>query len=160
MAIALVLLAPSVPLLFMGEEFDATTPFLYFCDFGPDLAAKVKEGRRREFSRFPQFSAPETRERIPDPNDPDTFARSRIDWRQADRENGRRRLQMYRELLALRRQTIIPRLVGRQRTRAWYTLIGTGGLHVRWILAGETLLEVLVNFSETDLPGEIGRAHV
>ena len=155
MAIALVLLAPSVPLLFMGEEFDATTPFLYFCDFGPDLAAKVKEGRRREFSRFPQFSAPETRERIPDPNDPETFARSRLDWRQADRENGDRWLQMYRELLALRRQTIIPLLVGRQRTRAWYTLIGAGGLHVRWILAGETLLEVLVNFSGTDLPGVV-----
>ena len=155
MTVALVLLAPSVPLLFMGEEFGATTPFLYFCDFGPDLAAKVKEGRRREFSRFPQFAAPETRECIPDPNDPETFARSRLDWRQAGREKGRRWLRLYRELLALRRQAIAPRLAGPGRHRAWYSRIGGGGLHVRWLLAGGGLLEVMANFSGNDLPGVV-----
>lgn len=151
MTVALVLLAPSVPLLFMGEEFGATTPFLYFCDFAPDLAAKVKEGRRREFSRFPQFTAPGARALIPDPNLPDTFQRSRLDWRQADREEGRRWLQLYRELLALRRQFIVPRLAGTGRNRAWYSRIGDGGLHVRWLLAGGGRLEVMVNFSGTDL---------
>lgn len=151
MTVALVLLAPSVPLLFMGEEFGATTPFLYFCDFEPDLAAKVREGRRREFSRFPRFADPGTRALIPDPNQPDTFERSRLDWRQADREEGRRWLRLYRELLTLRRRTIVPRLAGPIRKRAWYDRIGDGGLHVRWLLAGGGLLEVLANFSATDL---------
>ena len=151
MTVALVLLAPSVPLLFMGEEFGATTPFLYFCDFGPDLAVKVREGRRREFRRFPQFAAPGARALIPDPNLADTFQRSRLDWRQADREEGRSWLQLYRELLALRRQIIVPRLAGTGRNRAWYSRIGDGGLHVRWLLAGGGRLEVLVNFSGTDL---------
>jgi malto-oligosyltrehalose trehalohydrolase len=153
MTVALVLLAPSVPLLFMGEEFGSTTPFLYFCDFGPDLAAKVKEGRRREFSRFPVFAAPGARALIPDPNQPATFERSCLDWRQADQENGRRWLELYRELLALRQQTIVPRLAGPGRHRAWYSRIGDGGLHVRWSLAGGGLLEVLANFSGTDIDG-------
>src|SRR5689334_4486368 len=47
--VAVLLLAPSPPLLFMGEEFGATTPFLFFCDFSPDLAEKVRQGRREEF---------------------------------------------------------------------------------------------------------------
>ena len=65
---AILLLAPSPPLLFMGEEFGAETPFLFFCDFEKDLAAAVTAGRRNEFARFVQFSDPAERERIPDPN--------------------------------------------------------------------------------------------
>jgi len=91
------------------------------------------------------------RELIPDPNLPDTFQRSRLDWRQADQEEGRRWLQLYQELLALRRQSIVPRLAGPGGNRAWYSRIGDGGLHVRWLLAGGGRLEVMVNFSGTDL---------
>ena len=61
-AAAILLLAPSPPLLFMGEEFGAETPFLFFCDFEKDLAAAVTEGRRNEFARFARFNDPaETR---------------------------------------------------------------------------------------------------
>src|SRR5581483_4126157 len=67
-AMTVLLLAPSPPLLFMGEEIGATTPFLFFCDFGPELAAQVTKGRRAEFVRFEQFSSPEAQSRIPDPN--------------------------------------------------------------------------------------------
>src|SRR5262249_49801533 len=63
-AIAIQLLAPSPPLLFMGEELGATMPFLFFCDFTGDLADAVREGRRREFARFPAFASPDARARI------------------------------------------------------------------------------------------------
>ena len=72
-AYACLLLTPLVPMLFMGEEFAASTPFLYFCDFGPELAAAVAAGRRREFQRFAAFTDEAAIARIPDPNAAATF---------------------------------------------------------------------------------------
>ena len=77
---AVVLLAPSVPMLFMGEEWAAAEPFPYFCDFQPELAQAVREGRKREFAKFARFTDPEQRQRIPDPTDPRTVAAARLDW--------------------------------------------------------------------------------
>ena len=151
LAAALLLLAPSPPLLFMGEEFAATTPFLYFCDFGPDLADQVRDGRRREFRRFPRFADPRARERIPDPNHLETFRRSCLDWRQAESDAGRRTLRLYRHLLALRRREIVPRLGGLRPGGGRFALIGSGGLQVRWPVAAGWL-EVQVNFSALPLP--------
>ena len=68
--LATYLLAPSPPLLFMGEEWGASTPFLFFCDFEPELAKLVTEGRRNEFASFAAFSDPARRDRIPDPSAP------------------------------------------------------------------------------------------
>jgi maltooligosyltrehalose trehalohydrolase len=65
---ACVLLAPAPPMLFMGEEYAATTPFLYFCDFQGDLAQAVTQGRQAEFARFVRFADPASRSLIPDPN--------------------------------------------------------------------------------------------
>ena len=65
--LAVLLLAPSPPLLFMGEEWGCEQPFPFFADFGAALAARVREGRRREFERFPEFRDEAVRERIPDP---------------------------------------------------------------------------------------------
>jgi malto-oligosyltrehalose trehalohydrolase len=151
--VALLLLAPSPPLLFMGEEFSATTPFFYFCDFGPDLAGKVKDGRRQEFSRFPEFADVEARERIPDPNQPATFSRSRLDWGEPEQGRGRAMLRFYQKLLALRRKEIIPRLAGLQANGAGFALIGKAGLHVHWKLAGRKRLEVFINFSDAAISG-------
>ena len=67
-AIALLLLSPQIPLLFMGEETASRSPFLFFTDHGPELAEAVREGRRNEFARFADFADPAKRERIPDPN--------------------------------------------------------------------------------------------
>src|SRR5690606_14174365 len=77
---AVTLLAPSVPLLFMGEEWAARDPFYFFCDFSGDLADAIRNGRRREFEHFPDFRDSATRERIPDPGAPETFHQSRLDW--------------------------------------------------------------------------------
>lgn len=109
-ALAVLLLAPSPPLLFMGEEWGARTPFPFFCDFEEQLAKKVRAGRQREFSKFPDFNDPEQLERIPDPTAPDTFAAAALDWRESGFRQSRCWLQYYRSLLVVRHQHIIPRL--------------------------------------------------
>lgn len=105
-AIGLLLLAPPIPLIFFGEEVGAREPFVYFCDHSDKaLADAVREGRRAEFAKFPAFSDPEKRARIPDPNAVETFERSR------PRLNGGEEWQaLYKDLLDLRRRYIVPRL--------------------------------------------------
>jgi 1,4-alpha-glucan branching enzyme len=66
-SIAIVLLSPQIPLLFMGEEWGSGQHFLFFCDFEPGLGDAVREGRRREFAHFPEFRDDAARQRIPDP---------------------------------------------------------------------------------------------
>ena len=147
LAAALLLLAPSPPLLFMGEEFAADTPFLFFCDFGPDLANAVTEGRRREFARFPEFRDPEASRRIPDPNAVETFERSRLDWQQAESARGRRFHRLYLNLLALRQEAITPLVANLGGGSATYRLIGPEALLVRWQPEEGPRLLVLVNFA-------------
>ncbi len=79
-AYACLLLTPQVPMLFMGEEFAASTPFLFFCDFGPELARAVAQGRRREFKRFAAFADDAAAAAIPDPGSPQTFEASKLRW--------------------------------------------------------------------------------
>ncbi|HEY7615871.1 MAG TPA: malto-oligosyltrehalose trehalohydrolase, partial [Terriglobales bacterium] len=109
-AISIFLLAPQPPLLFMGEEFAAGTPFLFFCDFGKELAQAVTEGRRNEFARFQQFQDPAVRAKLPDPGDVITFERSALDWQSATEPCHRDWLNLYRNLLRLRRDKIVPLL--------------------------------------------------
>jgi maltooligosyltrehalose trehalohydrolase len=100
---ALLLFVPETPLLFMGQEWAASTPFLYFTDHHAELGRLVTEGRRGEFSRFAAFADPANRERIPDPQAPRTFEASRLDWREREREPHASTLTLYQALLALRR---------------------------------------------------------
>jgi len=109
-AMEILLLAPSPPLLFMGEEFAADTPFLFFCDFHGDLAAAVTHGRRNEFARFSKFGSAGARDSIPDPNSEQTFLRSKLNWDSLRAESHAQWLQLYRELLALRQRVIVPRI--------------------------------------------------
>jgi 1,4-alpha-glucan branching enzyme len=90
-ALAILLLAPQPPLLFMGEEWAAREPFPFFCDFEPGLAGKVAEGRRGEFARFDRFHDETARLLIPDPGAATTFASARLDWeaqRSPEQPNG------------------------------------------------------------------------
>jgi maltooligosyltrehalose trehalohydrolase len=98
-AATLLLTAPFVPLLFQGEEWGASTPFHYFTDFGdPDLGRAVYEGRCREGARFGW-----KREDIPDPQDAETFLRSKLDWLELRREPHASLLEWHRDLILLRR---------------------------------------------------------
>lgn len=99
MAATLLLLAPHTPLLFMGQEYDEAAPFQFFADFGdPQLKQAVSEGRRSEFKDF-DFSE------VPDPEDPETFARSKLTW--ADAPENREMLDWYRKLLQLRKKHVL-----------------------------------------------------
>ena len=148
---AMHLLNPAPPLLFMGEEFGAITPFLYFSDWSGDLRTAVTEGRRREFAQFPQFANAETRALIPDPCDEDTFVRSQLDRAAAARPEGQRWLGFYRELLALRRLRIAPHLPTLLTGEHQAERIGEQGLRVRWALGTGVALHMVVNLSAQSL---------
>jgi maltooligosyltrehalose trehalohydrolase len=152
-AIAIQLLAPPPPLLFMGEEIGATMPFLFFCDFVGDLANAVRDGRRREFARFPAFATPDARERIPDPLAIETFQRSNLApaLEQPDQEIA----ALYRQLLDLRRREIVPRLTGSHRFAARYRS-ESRGLTVEWDLPDGSRLMLIANLaaSRTEPPAK------
>ncbi len=125
-ACACVLLSPHVPMLFMGEEFAASTAFQYFCDFGAELAAAVSRGRRAEFGRFAAFASEAAQARIPDPNLEATFLASKLRWQERTLAPHAAWLAEVRQLLALRRRFLVPLLEGQ---------IGAG----RFQCDGETL---------------------
>ncbi|HVI10659.1 MAG TPA: DUF3459 domain-containing protein, partial [Candidatus Binatia bacterium] len=144
-AVAVMALAPSPPMLFMGEEFAAGTPFLYFCDFQGDLAKAVTQGRRSEFARFAAFADPAARERIPDPNVVSTFERSRIDWNSIGQAEHQEWLMYYRGLLKLRREVIEPHLSSACRIRGEYRTHGSFGLTAWWKFADQAELTLMAN---------------
>jgi maltooligosyltrehalose trehalohydrolase len=147
------LLAPQIPMLFMGEERGASTPFPFFCDFEPDLAQLVTRGRREEFARFPEFSNPATRDCIPDPGAEETFRKAILDWERLEETEHAGWLELYGGLLALRREKILPRLGGIPGGEAAYRLVGERGLSVRWTLGDGSLLALLANLGPESLDG-------
>jgi maltooligosyltrehalose trehalohydrolase len=110
---ALLLYLPMTPLLFMGQEWAASTPFAYFTDHEPELGRLVSEGRRAEFTGFVAFSDPSAREQIPDPQDEATFQQSRLRWEEREQSWHAEVLEVYRRLLALRREDPVLRGAGR-----------------------------------------------
>lgn len=144
-AMEILLLAPLPPLLFMGEEFEATTPFFYFCDFDGELASAVTNGRRNEFARFEKFQSPELRDRIPDPNSEQTFLHSKVDWASVSCKCHSRWLSLYRELLAVRGRAIIP-LIARIDSAATEMCDEQARvLGVSWVLKERRRLELVAN---------------
>jgi len=155
-AMAILLLAPSPPLLFMGQEFGCAQPFLFFCDFGLQLAAAVTEGREREFARFPEFREAQGRARIPDPNSESTFEASRLDWAQSQSKKGLAWRAFYRDLLALRRKHIVPRLKMGRPLEQEYEGFATHGLRVAWRLADGANLVLYANLGEGRIMHGVG----
>jgi len=141
----LLLLAPAPPLAFMGDEWAASSPFLFFCNFEPELATLVTAGRRREFASFPAFADDAVRENIPDPGARETFERSRLDWDERAREPHRTVLERYRTLLRLRAAEIVPRNAGVTGRDAYGEVIGARGLRANWRLADGRRLHVDAN---------------
>jgi maltooligosyltrehalose trehalohydrolase len=99
---ALTLLGPATPLLFQGQEFAASAPFLFFVDHREELRDGIRNGRREFLSQFPSLHDAAQAHRLPDPDDPETFERSRLDWN--ERQTHAEALALHRDLLAIRRQ--------------------------------------------------------
>jgi len=133
---AILLLSPHIPLLFMGEEWGETRPFVFFTDFDGELAAAVCEGRRQEFRHFAAFHDASLRESIPDPNAPATFLASKIDWARRNRPEGRAWLAHTRHLLDLRRREIAPHLAGTGGGCGTVVAAENGIVAVDWRLGG------------------------
>jgi maltooligosyltrehalose trehalohydrolase len=141
-AIALQLLCPQMPLVFMGEEAASLSPFLFFTDHNPEIAQAVREGRRREFARFAGFYDPQHLAKIPDPNAPATFEQSRP---LPHPSNAEKRAKLYRHLLALRRSEIVPRLDGAYALDA--SAVGSAAVLARWRMGDGAVLTLASNFA-------------
>jgi maltooligosyltrehalose trehalohydrolase len=150
-AMAILLLAPSPPLLFMGEEFAADTPFLFFCDFEKTLAATVTAGRRDEFARFARFRDPSLRARIPDPNALKTFEDSHLNWSEIGRHQDW--IRFYRQLLTLRREHIVPLLTTQCAPQASCAVGDDGCLRAQWTFPNQGKLTLLVNLGANATSG-------
>jgi maltooligosyltrehalose trehalohydrolase len=153
-AIALQLLCPQIPLLFMGEEKASVAPFLFFTDHIDTLAQAVREGRRREFSGFSQFFDPKLLAQLPDPNAVGTFERSKA---ASDAANAAGRGRFYKDLLTLRRSEIVPRLKGTQALDA--RAIGAAAVVAQWRMGDKSLLVIATNLGQeaTSLAKQQGR---
>lgn len=136
-AAAIVLLSPFVPMIFQGEEWACSSPFQYFVDHEPDMAKLVSEGRRREFAAFGW--KPES---IPDPQSPQTFAQSKLNWSERGQLPHAAMLEWYRKLIALRRTTPSLNNGEQGNTRANYSE------EERWFRFDRDAVAVLCNLSK------------
>jgi malto-oligosyltrehalose trehalohydrolase len=150
---AVYLLSPQVPMLFMGEEWAAPQPFPFFCDFHDELGQAVREGRRGEFARFPEFQDEEARARIPDPIAEETFRSAKLNWETLSHEPHAARLQFYRRLLETRRREIVPRLGRTLRRAGTWERLGQGAVRLTWPLDGEGRLMLVAALSTQRLAG-------
>lgn len=148
--LALLLLSPAPPLMFMGEEYAAPQPFQFFCDYRGELGAAITTGRRSEFAGFRGFA--DGGLSVPDPNDPATFARSKLQWRDRLRPPHDDWLAYVRLLLAIRAQHIIPLVPGIVPGAATYRVIGSNILAVTWTTDSNRRLTMVANLAEASSP--------
>ncbi|MFN2475657.1 MAG: malto-oligosyltrehalose trehalohydrolase, partial [Chthoniobacterales bacterium] len=123
-ASAFLCLVPQTPMLFMGQEWNAATPFQFFTHHNEELGHLVTQGRRREFSNFVAFRDPEILATVPDPQAEETFTASKLRWAELREEKHAQTLLMYQEFLGLRRMH--PALQNRARDNWLATEVETG----------------------------------
>lgn len=144
-AITLQLMCPQIPLLFMDEERASSTPFLFFTDFHGELAAAVREGRRREFSAFSSFRNAADQAHIPDPNAETSFTRS-ASFQPEDNPRQHRHHAFYKELLALRRHYLLPHMDQLRCVES--KVLDRKAVLARWSLTEDRMLCILVNLAD------------
>jgi malto-oligosyltrehalose trehalohydrolase len=144
-ALAITLLAPAIPMLFMGEEWGSKTPFPFFCDFEGDLADAVRKGRRTEFAdAYAKYG-----DEVPDPLDKSTVQSAVLDWDARDASPGRERLTLVRNLLAIRGREIAPRLAGAAFGEAHAA--DNGLLSASWRMGDGAPLSLITNLSDRNI---------
>jgi malto-oligosyltrehalose trehalohydrolase len=151
-ALAITLLAPMIPMLFMGEEWGSIAPFPFFCDFQGDLADAVRNGRRKEFAgAYAKYG-----DEVPDPLEQPTFQSASLDWNSRGAPAGKKRLMLVQELLSLRRRTVVPHLAGARFGDA--AVEETGLLTAGWRMGDGAVLQLLANLSDREIDGNKQRA--
>lgn len=146
--VSVYLLLPQIPMIFMGEEWRATTPFPYFCDFHGDLADKVRQGRRDEFKTFPEFQDPARRDAIPDPLLESTFQAGKLKWEEMHEQSHAECLTRHRDLIALRQREIVPLLNGIEGNAGSFQIVGPGAVVIRWKIKGGCELHLYANLCD------------
>ena len=146
-ATAVLLLAPSPPLLFMGEEWNAPQPFPYFCDFEQELATKVREGRKKEFQHFERFRDPAHSDNLPDPTIAATMQAACLDWNEPTAPGHEDWLDLYRRLLMIRQRDIVP-LVPEIRFGVCSKLEAGAAFAVDWALSEGSVLHLIANLAD------------
>jgi len=149
-AVALLLLCPMVPLLFMGEEWGSRQPFLFFTDHNEDLSKLVCEGRRNEFAEFSIFADADARAKIPDPNAPSSFTNCIIDPALHETPEHQDWRKFYQRLIALRRTELIPHLQGAVAQGA--EVLAEHAISAAWQLGDGSLWRIYLNFSNENVP--------
>ena len=153
-ALAVTLIAPAIPMLFMGEEWGSKAPFPFFCDFKGGLAEAVRKGRREEY----KWAYERYGDEVPDPLMSTTFKSAKLDWGTRDSPEGAKRLALVRELLAVRAREIAPRLKGATFGEAHAE--ENGLLTAHWRM-GDATLRLMANLSASeiaDAPAQAGAA--
>jgi malto-oligosyltrehalose trehalohydrolase len=141
-ALAITLLAPMIPMLFMGEEWGSTAPFPFFCDFQDELADAVRKGRRKEFAgAYAKYG-----DEVPDPLDQTTSRSAGLDWNARDLPKAHRRLTLVRDLLSIRHREIVPRLADARFGDA--SAEDNGLLSASWRIGDGTSLQLWANLSD------------
>ena len=142
--VAVALLLPQTPMLFMGEEWGASSPFPYFCDFHGDLGKAVQKGRCEQISKLPGVSQ-EDLQKAPDCQAESTFRSAKLHWEERSEGEHAAWLELYRGLLAVRLKEIAPLLEGLSGRCGSYRVLGAGGLAMEWKLAGGVHLHLAAN---------------
>ena len=142
--VAVALLLPQAPMLFMGEEWGASTPFPYFCDFHGDLSVAVQTGRCEQLAKLPGIT-PEDLKNAPNPQAESTFRSAKLHWDEIPQPKHAEMLALYTGLLARRRERVAPLLAGLSGRCGEYQVHGPGALTCTWKLGGGTKLQVDAN---------------
>ena len=148
-AVALMLLCPMIPLLFMGEEWGSHQPFLFFTDHNKELSKLVCEGRRNEFKDFAIFTDKASLEKIPDPNAETTFIDSALNHKSHQAREHREWWDFYKDLLNLRKTELTPHLAGAVSLGA--DILKEGAVTAAWRLGTGDVWRIYVNFSNDDV---------
>jgi maltooligosyltrehalose trehalohydrolase len=138
------LLGPGTPMLFQGQEFAASSPFLFFADHKPQLAKLVRQGRARFLAQFPSVAQAAVQAALPDPADPNTFARCKLDF--AERQHHESIYVFHRDLLRLRREDPVLRMAARCRIEG--AVLGEQAFVVGYFAGQEGERLIVVNFGE------------
>ena len=148
---AVYVLSPQIPMLFMGEEWGATSPFPYFCSFTGELGEAVRRGRLEQFATAAERADPAFLATVPDPLSPETFLSAKLKWDELEQAPHAEMLLVYRSLLDVRRRLIVPLLHAVPDRAGVASVRGPRTLEVRWRLAAG---ELRLDANLSDEPGD------